>query len=84
MLFSKTSEAEAAIQELNGQVYPGTNKEMVVKKKDEPKSTNPHLYVANIPKVRSRLVTLARPYVGSVRLFQLFDRITDNNKAVTE
>lgn len=68
VLFSKTSEAESAIEELNGKVYPGTNKEMVVKKKDEPKSTNPHLYVANIPKTieENTLRDYFSPY-GEVR-----------------
>ena len=50
VLFHHAHEAESAIQGLNGSSYPGTNKTITVKIKDEPKSQNPDLYVANIPK----------------------------------
>jgi len=53
VLFHQAHEAEAAILGLNGSVFPGSNKTITVKIKDEPKSQNPDLYVANVPKAMS-------------------------------
>jgi len=50
VLFHHAHEAESAIQGLNGSYYPGSDKPITVKIKDEPKSQNPDLYVANVPK----------------------------------
>lgn len=50
VLFHHTHEAEAAILALNNQLVPVFNKVITVKIKDEPKSQNPDLYVANVPK----------------------------------
>ena len=50
ILFHHAHEAEAAIQALNGQYVLGSSKPVTVKIKDEPKSHNPDLYVANVPK----------------------------------
>ena len=50
ILFNNPQEAEHAIHALNGKMFPGSGKIITVKIKDEPKSQNPDLYVANVPK----------------------------------
>jgi len=84
VLFVKASDAEAAINGLNGFQFPGCEKPMLVKVKDEHKSSNPHLYVNNVPKHMDEegLKKFFSAY-GEVRICKIVrDTNTGNSKGV--
>lgn len=82
VLFSVPSEADQAIRGLNGTIFPETNKMITVKIKDEPKSSNPDLYIANVPKnMKEETLQSYFAAYGEVRTCKI---VTDTNTGASK